>query len=160
MKNSLLISLIVFALGINTHAQELKTYENKAFKIDYPADWEVTWDGESFVNIANEDGDIKFDVSFNQQGPTKAQLQNAVDNWVYMKESHGNKVDQKLVKDDYALVRSIITDEDDGKKTVEVWFIMISLEPEGFSGTMTSPIEHANEALDILVKMLATLSPR
>ena len=62
MKNSLLISLIVFALGINTHAQELKTYENKAFRIDYPAGWEVTWDGESFVNIANEDGDIKFDV--------------------------------------------------------------------------------------------------
>ena len=91
---------------------------------------------------------------------TKEQLQECVDNWVYMKESHGNKIDQKLVKEDYALVRSIDTDEDDGTQTVVVWFIMISTEPQCFSGSMQSDLEHANEALDILVNMLSTLNQK
>ena len=90
----------------------------------------------------------------------KSELQECVDNWVYMKESHGHKVDQKKVMGDYALVRSIETDEDDGTQTVEVWFLMISFEPQCFSGTIKSPLNRANEALDVLVKMLATLSPK
>ena len=74
-----------------------------------------------------------FDVTYNERGPMKDQLQEAVDNWEYMKTSNGHKVDQKLVKEDYALVRSIETDEDDGGQTVVVWFVMITKEPEGFS---------------------------
>ena len=67
---------------------------------------------------------------------------------------------EKMVKEDYALVRSIATDEDDGEQTVSVWFIMISTEPQGFSGSIDCGIEHANEALDTLVALLATLSPK
>ena len=77
-----------------------------------------------------------------------------------MKESQGHVVDQKLVKDDYALVRSIETDEDDGPQKVVVWFIMISIEPQCFCGSIQSDLQHANEALDILVNMLSTLSPK
>ena len=84
----------------------------------------------------------------------------AADNWEYMKKSDGYQVDQKLVKDDYALVRSIETDEDDGTQTVVVWFLMITEEPQCFSGSIQSPIERANEAIDILVEMLATLSQK
>ena len=112
------------------------------------------------MNVASEDDEIRFDVTYNDMGPLKSQLQQAVDNWVYMKESNGHKVDQKMVKDDYALVRSIETNEDDGTQTVVVWFLMITQEPEGFSGSIQSPIERANEAIDILVEMLATLSQK
>ena len=73
----------------------------------------------------------------------------AADNWEYMKKSDGYQVDQKLVKDDYALVRSIETDEDDGTQTVVVWFLMITEEPQCFSGSIQSPVE-----------MLATLSQK
>lgn len=149
---------MVLSMSLATHAQEVNTYENKAFSIDYPADWEVTWDSESFVNLASEDGEIRFDVSFNELGPMKSQLQEAADNWVYMKERDEEKVDQTMVKDDYALVRSIATDEEDGTQTVTVWFIMISTEPECFCGSIKSPFARANDAIDILVNMLATLS--
>ena len=152
---------MALAFGLASQAQEVKTYENKAFSIDYPADWEVTWDSETFMNLANADDNIRFDISFSEEGPTKEQLQQCVDNWVYMKECKGYEVDQKLVKDDYALVRSIETNEyDDTLTTVVVWFIMISTEPQCFSGTIQSDLEHANEALDTLVNMLATLSPK
>ena len=151
---------MALTLGLTSQAQEVKTYENKAFTIDYPADWEVTWDSETFMNLANADGDIRFDISFSESGPTKEQLPKCVDNWVYMKESQGHVVDQKLVKDDYALVRSIETDEDDGPQKVVVWFIMISIEPQCFCGSIQSDLQHANEALDILVNMLSTLSPK
>lgn len=160
MKKFSLLVMILLTWSLATHAQNVKTYENKAFSIDYPADWEVTWDSETFVNLASADVVITFDVSYNEVGPKKTELQECVDNWVYMKESNGNKVDQKLVKDDYALVRSIATDENDGTQTVTVWFIMISKEPECFSGTINCPFERANDALDILVGMLATLSPK
>ncbi len=112
------------------------------------------------MNLENPDEDIQFNITFNEQGPMKSELQECVDNWVYMKESHGHKVDQKKVMGDYALVRSIETDEDDGTQTLEVWFLMISFEPQCFSGTIKSPLNRANEALDVLVKMLATLSPK
>ena len=160
MKKIVLFALMVLTISLAAHAQELKKYENKAFSIEYPADWEVTWDGNSFMNLENPDEDIQFNITFNEQGPMKSELQECVDNWVYMKESHGHKVDQKMVKDDYALVRSIETDEDDGTQTVVVWFLMITKEPEGFSGSIQSPIDRANEALDILVQMLATLSQK
>ena len=126
MKKIFLFALMVLTISLATHAQDLKKYENKAFSIEYPADWEVTWDGNSFMNLENPD----------------------------------HKVDQKKVMGDYALVRSIETDEDDGTQTVEVWFLMISFEPQCFSGTIRSPLNRANEALDVLVKMLATLSPK
>ena len=90
----------------------------------------------------------------------KDQLKMVADNWEYMKTSNGHQVDQKLIKDDYALVRSIETDEDDGTQTVVVWFVMITQEPQGFSGSIQSPMSRANEALDILVEMLATLSQK
>ena len=160
MKNFLLLAVTIFTLSFTAHAQETKTFENKAFSIDYPASWEVTWDDDECLNLADANEDIKFDITFNERGPMKTQLKECVDNWVYMQESHGNKVDQKLVKDDYALVRSIETDEDDGEQTVMVWFIMISSEPQCFSGSIKSDREHANEALDTLVKMLATLNPK
>lgn len=160
MKKLLLLVVAMLTFGLASHAQDVKTYENKAFSIDYPADWEVTWDSDSFVNLASADEEIRFDVSFNEIGPTKAQLQECVDNWVYMKENQGHKIDQKLVKDDYALVRSIETDKDDGSQNVMVWFVMISSEPQGFSGSIQCKFERANEALDILVAMLATLSPK
>lgn len=160
MKKIFLFALMVLTISLAAHAQELKKYENKAFSIEYPADWEVTWDGNSFMNLENPDEDIQFNITFNEQGPMKSELQECVDNWVYMKESHGHKVDQKKVMGDYALVRSIETDEDDGTQTVEVWFLMISFEPQCFSGTIKSPLNRANEALDVLVKMLATLSPK
>lgn len=160
MKRIITLAAMVLTLGLASHAQDFKTYENKAFSIDYPADWEVTWDSETFMNLANADGDIRFDISYSESGPTKEQLQQCVDNWVYMKESRGHEVDQKLVKDDYALVRSIETNEDDGTQKVVVWFIMISSEPECFSGSIQSDLQHANEALDVLVKMLATLNPK
>ena len=160
MKRILLFA-VAAVIGLAALSQEMKTYENKAFSIDYPADWVVTWDGERFVNIANaDDGDIRFDVNFNEEGPKKTELQTCVDNWVYMQKSHGHRVDQTLVKEDYALVRTIKTDEDDGSQSVEVWFIMISAEPQCFSGSINCPIEQANNVLDILVKMLATLSPK
>ena len=152
---------MALTLGLASQAQDFKTYENKAFSIDYPADWEVTWDSETFMNLANEDESIRFDISYNEEGPTKEQLQQCVDNWVYMKESKGYEIDQKLVKEDYALVRSIETDEDDDTQTtVVVWFIMISTEPQCFCGTIQSDLEHANEALDALVTMLSTLNPK
>ncbi|MBO7609296.1 MAG: hypothetical protein J6S96_03720 [Muribaculaceae bacterium] len=141
MKKLLMIAVAVLTMSMAAHAQDVKTYENKAFSIDYPADWEVTWDSETFVNLASEDGDIRFDASYSPEGPKKSDLQKCVDNWSYMKEGNGHKVDQKLVKEDYALVRSIATDEEDGTQTVEVWFIMISTEPECFSGSITSPFE-------------------
>ena len=103
---------------------------------------------------------IRFDITYNDEGPMKSQLQMAADNWEFMKKGDGDTVDQKLVKDDYALVRSIQTDEDDGTQTVEVWFLMISQEPQCFSGSIKSPIGRANEAIDILVEMLATLSQK
>ena len=110
--------------------------------------------------MASNDGEIHFDVSFNDEGPMKSQLQETVENWVLMKQGQGHKVDQKLVKEDYALVRSIETDKESGKQTVVVWFLMISSEPQCFSGSIQSDLSHANEALDILVDMLATLSPK
>ena len=160
MKKLSLLVLILLTSSLATRAQDVKTYENKAFSIDYPADWEVTWDSESFVNMTSPDEVITFDVSYNEIGPKKSELQECVDNWVYMKESKGAKVDQTIVKDDYALVRSIATNEDGGTQTVTVWFLMISKEPECFSGTINCPFEQANETLDILVKMLATLNPK
>lgn len=160
MKNIFLVVTALLTLSLAARAQEMKTYENKAFSISYPATWEVSWDGDDYVNISTPDDQLRFSCAFNEKGPTKAQLQAAVNNWVSMKEGNGNKVDQKLVKDDYALVRTILTDEEDGAQTVEVWYIMISTEPQGFSGTIQAPIERANEALDVLVGMLATLSPK
>ncbi|MBO7608959.1 MAG: hypothetical protein J6S96_01990 [Muribaculaceae bacterium] len=162
MKRTLMLSLASLVISMFALAQDFKTFENEAFSIGYPSDWAVTWYGDTYVNIVNDDGDgdIRFDVTFNDEGPMKSQLQACVDNWVYMKESGGHKVDQKMVKEDYALVRSIETDEDDGTQSVEVWFLMISLEPECFTGSMKCPFEKANEALDILVNMIATLSPR
>jgi hypothetical protein len=160
MKKKILLVFAALMLGLAIHAQDVKTYENNAFSIEYPADWEITWDGYKFVNMASADGDICFDVGFNEDGPMKAQLQECVDNWELMQKGKGHKVDQKLVKEDYALVRSIETNKEDGTQTVVVWFLMISSEPQCFCGTIKSPIARANDALDILVKMLATLSPK
>ena len=160
MKKLFLLVVMALTLSLAAQAQDAKTYENKAFKIDYPADWEVTWDSESFVNLASADEAITFDLSYNELGPKKSELQECVNNWTYMKENHGDKVDQKLVKEDYALVRSIATDEEDGSQTVTVWYIMISREPECFTGTINSPFDRANEAIDILGNILATLSPK
>ena len=159
MKKILILALMML-LGVAAQAQDKKTYENRAFSIKYPADWEITWDSYTFVNMASADEKILFDVSFNDEGPMKSQLQETVENWVLMKQGQGHKVDQKLVKEDYALVRSIETDKDSGKQTVVVWFLMISSEPQCFSGSIQSDLSHANEALDILVDMLATLSPK
>ena len=160
MKKTVMLAVMALMLGMASNAQEVKTYENKSFSIEYPADWEVTWDGDTYMNLANADETIRFDISFNEMGPTKEQLKECVDNWVYMQESKGHKVDQKMVKEDYALVRTIETDEDDGTQTVVVWYLMISSEPQGFSGTIQSDFDHANEAVNTLVKMLATLNPK
>ena len=158
MKKALIFLLMAMMVNLVSTATDYKTFENETFTIGYPADWEVTFYGDDWVNVATEDGEIRFDVMFNERGPMKDQLQAAADNWVYMKESHGHQVDQTLVKDDYALVRSIETDEDDGTQTVVVWFLMITQEPQCFSGSIQTPIGRANEAQDILVEMLATLS--
>ena len=160
MKKILTIWLMALMVSLVSTATDFKTYENEVFTINYPADWEVTYESDDCMNVATEDGEIRFDVTYNERGPMKDQLQMAVDNWEYMKTSNGHKVDQKLVKDDYALVRSIETDEDDGTQTVVVWFVMITQEPQGFSGSIQSPMSRANEALDILVEMLATLSQK
>jgi hypothetical protein len=37
---------------------------------------------------------------------------------------------------------------------------MMTKEPECFSGSIQCPIERANEAIDILVEMLATLEQK
>ena len=150
------------ALMVNlvSTATDFKTFENEKLKISYPADWEVSYYGDDWMNVASPDDEIRFDVTYNDYGPTKSQLKEAADNWEYMKTSNGHKVDQKLVKEDYALVRSIETDEDDGTQTVVVWFLMITKEPECFSGAIQSPMSRANEAIDILVEMLATLSQK
>ncbi len=147
-------------LNLISTATDFKTFENEKLKISYPADWEVSYYGDDWMNVASPDDEIRFDVTYNDYGPTKSQLKEAADNWEYMKTSNGHKVDQKLVKDDYVLVRSIKTDEDDGTQTVVVWFLMITKEPECFSGSIQSPISRANEAIDILVEMLATLSQK
>ena len=160
MKKALMILLMALMVNIVSMATDFKTFENEMFTISYPADWEVTFYGDDWMNVATDDDEIRFDVTYNERGPMKNQLQEAVDNWVYMKESHGHQVDQKLVKDDYALVRSIETDEDDGTQTVVVWFVTITKEPEGFSGSIQSPISRANEAIDILVEMLGTLTQK
>ena len=160
MKQLFMIALMLLTFSVAANAQDVTTYENKAFSIDVPTGWYVSWDGDTFVNISTDDDVIRFSCTFNEIGPMKSQLKEAVDNWVYMKESNGTKVDQKIVKDDYALVRSILTDEDDGSKTVEIWYIMISSEPQGFSGTIECPIERGNEAQDALVSLIATLSPK
>ena len=160
MKKILLFLLMALMVNLVSTATDFKTFENEKLKISYPADWEVSDYGDDWMNVASPDDEIRFDVTYNDYGPTKSQLKEAADNWEYMKTSNGHKVDQKLVKDDYALVRSIETDEDDGTQTVVVWFLMITKEPEGFSGSIQSPISRANEAIDILVEMLATLSQK
>ncbi len=160
MKKALMISLMALMVSLSSAAADFKTFENEKFTLGYPSDWEVSYYGDDWVNVVSEDEEIRFDVTYNDEGPMKNQLQEAVDNWEYMKKSNGHQVDQKLVKDDYALVRSIETDEDDGTQTVVVWFVMITKEPEGFAGSIQSPISRANEAIDILVEMLATLSQK
>ena len=160
MKKALMILLMALMVNLVTTATDFKTFENEKLKISYPADWEVSFYGDDWMNVASPDDEIRFDVTYNDYGPTKSQLKEAADNWEYMKTSNGHKVDQKLVKEDYALVRSIETDEDDGTQTVVVWFLMITKEPEGFSGSIQSPISRANEAIDILVEMLGTLSQK
>jgi hypothetical protein len=160
MKKILLFLLMALMVNLVSTATDFKTFENEKLKISYPADWEVSYYGDDWMNVASPDDEIRFDVTYNDYGPTKSQLKEAADNWEYMKTSNGHKVDQKLVKDDYALVRSIETDEDDGTQTVVVWFLMITKEPECFSGSIQSPISRANEAIDILVEMLATLSQK
>lgn len=160
MKKTLIILLMALVVNLVSTATDFKTFENERFTISYPADWEVTYESDDCMNVATDDDEIRFDVTFNERGPMKNQLQEAVDNWEYMKKSHGHQVDQKLVKDDYALVRSIETDEDDGTQTVVVWFVMITQEPQGFSGSIQSPMSRANESLDILVEMLGTLSQK
>ena len=156
MKKALMILLMALMVNLVTTATDFKTFENEKLKISYPADWEVSFYGDDWMNVASPDDEIRFDVTYNDYGPTKSQLKEAADNWEYMKTSNGHK----LVKDDYALVRSIETDEDDGTQTVVVWFLMITKEPEGFSGSIQSPISRANEAIDILVEMLGTLSQK
>lgn len=160
MKKAFMILLMALMANLVSTATDFKTFENEIFTISYPADWEETYVDDDCLNVATEDGQIRFDVTYNERGPMKDQLQEAVDNWVYMKESHGHQVDQKVVKDDYALVRSIETDEDDGTQTVVVWFLMITQEPQCFSGSIQSPFDRANEAANILVEMLATLSQK
>ena len=160
MKKILLFLLMALIVNLVSTATDFKTFENEKLKISYPADWEVSYYGDDWMNVASPDDEIRFDVTYNDYGPTKSQLKEAADNWEYMKTSNGHKVDQKLVKDDYVLVRSIKTDEDDGTQTVVVWFLMITKEPECFSGSIQSPISRANEAIDILVEMLATLSQK
>ena len=155
-----MILLMALMVNLVTTATDFKTFENEKLTISYPADWEVSFYGDDWMNVASPDDEIRFDVTYNDYGPTKSQLKEAADNWEYMKTSNGHKVDQKLVKEDYALVRSIETDEDDGTQTVVVWFLMITKEPECFSGSIQSPMNRANEAIDILVEMLATLSQK
>ena len=155
-----MILLMALMVNLVSTAADFKTFETETFTIGYPADWEVTFYGDDWTNLATEDGEIRFDVMYNERGPMKDQLQAAADNWVYMKERAGHQVDQKLVKEDYALVRSIETNEDDGTQTVVVWYLMITQEPQCFSGSIQSPIDRANEALDILVEMLATLTQK
>lgn len=160
MKKVLMILLMALMVNLVTMATDFKTFENEVFTISYPANWEVTYESDDCMNVATDDDEIRFDVTYNERGPMKDQLKMAADNWEYMKTSNGHQVDQKLIKDDYALVRSIETDEDDGTQTVVVWFVMITQEPQGFSGSIQSPMSRANEALDILVEMLATLSQK
>lgn len=160
MKKALMITLMALIVSLSSAATDFKNYENEIFSIGYPSDWEVTYEGDDCMNVATEDGEIRFDVTYNERGPMKNQLQEAADNWEYMKKSNGHVVDQKLVKDDYALVRSIETDEDDGTQTVVVWFLMMTQEPQCFSGSIQSPMSRANEAIDILVEMLATLTQK
>ena len=160
MKKALMILLMALMVNLVATATDFKTFENEKLTISYPADWEVTFYGDDWINVTSPDDEIRFDVTYNDYGPTKSQLKEAADNWEYMKTSNGHKVDQKLVKEDYALVRSIETDEDDGTQTVVVWFLMITKEPECFSGSIQSPMSRANEAIDILVEMLATLSQK
>jgi len=160
MKKVLMILLMALMVNLVTMATDFKTFENEVFTISYPADWEVTYESDDCMNVATDDDEIRFDVTYNERGPMKDQLKMAADNWEYMKTSNGHQVDQKLIKDDYALVRSIETDKDDGTQTVVVWFVMITQEPQGFSGSIQSPMSRANEALDILVEMLATLSQK
>ena len=160
MKKTLIILLMALMVNLVSTATDFKTFENERFSISYPADWEVTYESDDCMNVATDDDEIRFDVTYNERGPMKNQLQETADNWEYMKKSHGHQVDQKLVKDDYALVRSIETDEDDGTQTVVVWFVMITQEPQGFSGSIQSPMSRANESLDILVEMLGTLSQK
>lgn len=155
-----MIILMALMVSLISTAADFKTFENEKFTIGYPSDWEVTFYGDDWMNVATDDDEIRFDVTYNDEGPMKSQLQEAADNWEYMKKSSGHQVDQKLVKDDYALVRSIETDEDDGTQTVVVWFLMITQEPQCFSGSIQSPMSRANEAIDILVEMLATLTQK
>ena len=160
MKRILLFWGMAATMCVAAFAIEMKTYENAKFSIGYHADWEESWSGEEWVNFENADGDISFNITYNEVGPTKAQLQEAVDNYVYMVKNQGQKVEQQKVREDYALVRTIKTDEDDGTQSVETWFLIISKEPEGFSGSVVSPIDKANDALDIMMEMLGTLSPK
>ncbi|MBR1551134.1 MAG: hypothetical protein IJ632_02295 [Muribaculaceae bacterium] len=44
--------------------------------------------------------------------------------------------------------------------SVVVWFLMITTEPQCFSGSIQSPLSRANEAIDTLVEMLATLEQK
>ena len=155
-----MIILMALMVSLISTATDFKTFENEKFTIGYPSDWEVSFYGDDWMNVATDDDEIRFDVTYNERGPMKSQLQEAADNWEYMKKSNGHVVDQKLVKDDYALVRSIETDEDDGTQTVVVWFLMITQEPQCFSGSIQSPMSRANEAIDILVEMLSTLTQK
>ena len=75
MKKALMILLMALMVNIVSMATDFKTFENVMFTISYPADWEVTFYGDDWMNVATDDDEIRFDVTYNERGPMKNQLQ-------------------------------------------------------------------------------------
>lgn len=68
MKKALMISLMALIVSLSSAATDFKTFENEIFSIGYPSDWEVTYESDDCMNVATEDGEIRFDVTYNERG--------------------------------------------------------------------------------------------
>ena len=69
MKKALMILVMALMVNLVSSATDFKTFENETFTISYPADWEETYSSDGCLNVASEDSEICFDVTFNERGP-------------------------------------------------------------------------------------------
>ena len=58
MKKIFVFLLMALMMNLISTAADFKTFENEKFTIGYPADWEVTYYGDDWMNAASADDEI------------------------------------------------------------------------------------------------------